>query len=430
MRSRARTLLRKFFRPYQRRFLEDRSQHIIVLKSRRIGFSEAACVMALILAEETPYHDVYLCSTSYTNAKELLRRVGLWIDVLGLVGYQIPLRKRTHTIIEFANGSRIIPMPALKVRSRTGTVILDEFPFYPQDYEVFKAVSPVGETSNRFRLILIGTPFGASGAYFDVWSDPQGIFEGWSRHKIDIYEAARDGFPVDPEAMRTRYSEDVWLQEFCCQFLSDINQYFSFELLRRSLYDADDVGDGFLDFGRRYAGIDLGSRQDASVLAEGHDLRNGGFAVGQTHTIKPAGQSMDYSLQFDDITDRLRETSFASVGIDGTGEGAQLAQDLVKEFGNRLVHPVVGGEWGPVYKLVPEIRVMMERGRFKLPNDPKVLHAFTRIQRVMTTAKNVTFEATRDSQGHADEFSAVLMSYYAKKRFKTPLGPLPTQVLR
>ncbi len=429
--SLAAEVLRHYLRRYQRAFIEDRSPRIIVLKSRRIGFSEAICILALLLAIETPYHDVYLCSTSYTNAKELLRRVGLWVDVLRLAGTPLQIRRRSGTIIELGNGSRIIPMPALKVRSRTGTVILDEFPFYPQDYDVWKAVSPVGETSGRFRLILIGTPFGASGAYYDVWADHKKIYRDWSRHKVDIYQAANQGFPVDVAKMRERYSEDVWLQEFCCQFLSDINQYFTYDLLRRSLYSEDDVEDGLLTHGRSYAGIDLGSRQDASIMAEGHDLTNNGFAVGLMHTIKAAGLAMDYSPQFTDITERLRLGDFCSVGVDGTGEGAQLAQDLVQEFGKRTIHPIVG-DWSQVYSLIPEIRLLMEKRRFKLPNDPSVIQAFTKIQRIVTTSKDkkVTFTANRDAQGHADEFYGSLIAYYAKKRFKTPLGPLPKHVIR
>jgi phage FluMu gp28-like protein len=424
-------VLKDYLRPYQRKLLQDDSNRIIILKSRRIGYSEAVCVLCILLAIETAYHDVYLCSTSYTNAKELLRRISIWIDVFKMLGVDLGIKSRNVTGIEFNNGSRIIPMPALKVRSRTGTIILDEFPIYKADREVWKAASPVGETSSRFRLILVGTPFGASGAFYDVWADPQGIYQDWKRYKVDIYQAAEEGFPVDPAEMRKRYPEDVWLQEFCCEFLSDINQYFSHDLIRRCGYSQDDVDDGLLNYGLRYAGIDLGSTQDASILANGHDLPRDGFAAGLLHTIKAAGTTRDYSPQFVDIKDILRQHAYASVGTDATGEGAQLSQDLVKEFGKRTVHAVKGGQWAEVYELIPEIRLLMERRKFKIPvDDYRLRHAFTKIQKIQTTDKNITYKAEKDAYGHADEFYAVLLSYYAKKRMRTPLGPLPPYTIR
>lgn len=399
-----------FLRPYQRDFVNDWSRRIIVLKSRRIGFTEAVLLKAFLEAKATWYHDVYLCSTSWVNAKEMIRRLTIWLEAFERSGKNLGIKARRKTEIEFTNGSRIIAMPAMAVRGRGGTVILDEFAFYQWDREVWAGVSPVAETDPRMRLIVISTPFGASGQYWTIWTDPNGEYGDWSRHRIDIYDAAAQGFPVDPEAIRKKYPDDIWRQEFCCEFVSDINQYFSHELIRRAQYSPEDLEDGQLPGGQRFFGVDLASVRDASVMAEAVKTPID-YWVGDVHTIKPAGQARDYADQFVDINRMIAEGDFRRGAIDASGEGAQLAQMVREKYGRERIQEV--RSWGQVYETIPSMRLAMENNRFWLPNNPAVRSAFTKISKRITTSNNEVYEATRDAEGHADEFMAILLSWYA-----------------
>ena len=375
--------------------------------------SEALILEALLTAKSQAYHDVYLCSTSFQNAKELLRRLSIWIEAFGRAGRDLGIAEHKKTEVVFSNGSRIIPMPALKVRSRTGTVILDELAFYQWDREVWKAIAPVADTDPNMRIMVVSTPWGASGMFWELWNDPEGQHGEWSRHKIDIYDAAEAGFPIEPDEIRQKYPSDVFAQEFGCQFLSDINQYFGYDLIRQAQYSPCDLEGGQLPDGQRYAGVDLASRQDASVMAEATEAAEA-FWVGLVHTIKQAGEARDYTPQFGDIEEILAAGDFAGVGVDATGEGAQLGQDLYREFG-QAVKLVKGQGWKEAKARIPNIRLAMEQGAFRIPNDPKVRHAFSQVQRTETTSNNVTFEAERDAEGHADEFFASLLAWDAAK---------------
>lgn len=414
-------VFRRFLRPYQRRFIQDRSKRIICLKSRRIGMSEAVVVMSILLALSERYHDVYLCSTNYGNAKELLRRCGRWLEAFEAAGLNLGVVQNSKTTIEFSNGSRIIPMPLLAVRSRTGTVILDEYAFALHDREAWAGISPVALTNPNMRIILISTPFGASGMFWEIWTDPSGEHGDWSRHHIDIYQAATEGFPVNPEELRTQYSSDVWAQEFLCQFLSDINQYFPHDLIRRCAYDVEELPGSTLPSGELFAGIDLASVQDASVF--GPAIESGeDFWLRPPTIIKPAGNAMDYTEQFQRALDLLRSDPYSGVSVDATGEGAQFGQDLRREFGWRAINEVGGGEWKNVYELVPQMRLAMERGKLHIPRDPRLMRAFAKIQRTQTTQSNIKYTAQKDAEGHADEFSAALLAYHAAQQSKRTQG--------
>lgn len=405
-----------FLRPYQRRFLEDRSPRIICLKSRRIGMSEAVVLRALLTALSKPYHDVYLCSTNYTNAKELLRRLTLWISAMQKGGIKLPVVSMKKTEVEFKNGSRVIPMPAMAVRSRTGTVILDEYAFYQWDREVWAGVAPVADTDPTFQVILISTPFGASGIFWEIWNDPEGIHGDWSRHHIDVYQAAAEGFPVNPDALKKKYPSDIWQQEFLCQFMSDINQYFGHDLIRRSQYSEEDLPGFALPSGQRFGGVDLASRQDASTFAEAIKADDT-FWVDKIHEIKPPGESMDYTPQFALVDEIVDSASWAGIAVDATGEGNQLGQDLRRKHGRQIITEVnSAAAWGEVYEHIPDLRLAMEQGKYRMPHDSKLRTAFSKIQRTTLANNKVKFEARRDHEGHADEFYATLLAWHAMKR--------------
>ena len=92
-----------------------------------------------------------------------------------------------------------------------------------------------------------------------------------------------------------------------------------------------------------------------------------------------------------------------------------------------VIHDIKGSQWKEVYDLVPQMRLDAEQGRFRIPHNRKLRNAFTKIQRIQATNGEPKFVATRDAEGHADEFSATLLAYYASKRSSggNPLNDLP-----
>jgi len=420
------SVLKAYLRPYQRAFVEDQSQRIFVLKSRRIGFSQAAVVKAILIAV-TRGTDVYFCSTSMDNSKELIRRASAFIRALQGAGLDLRAEHLAKSI-EFPNGSRIIAMPPEKVRGREGTIILDEFSYYVRDREVWAAIAPTADTDASLQIIIIGTPFGASGMYHTIYKDQiDEVFEHghWSVYNIDVYQAAAEGFPVDPEELRKKYPRDTFLQEFCCKFLDTIDQYFEYDLLR-AIQMPEGVSmpeDAYL-----YAGIDLASKQDGSALARLVDDSEC-YQVPNVHTLKEAGETRDYTPQFKEAAAILDEDAYDGICVDATGEGAEFGQNLSRRYGKHVVEQIKGANWAVVYECIPQMRLDMERRQFWLPREPRVLSAFAKIQRKDTT-KGPKFVATRDSDGHADEFSAVLLAYYfARQRRELRKAKSPTETL-
>jgi phage FluMu gp28-like protein len=110
----------------------------------------------------------------------------------------------------------------------------------------------------------------------------------------------------------------------------------------------------------------------------------------------------------------FRNTSFViqRCCIDATGLGAMLAEELEARWGAR-VEPVVFTS-AVKEDLAVRVKRLLEERRLKLPYDPAIRAAFGAVNRIVTPAGNVRFDAERtDQSGHADHFWALALALAA-----------------
>lgn len=402
-------LMSQYWRLYQLILLRDKSRFRIIRKSRQIGISECIIYEAISECVERDYHNVYLASMSLREAKELIRRAAFWLQVIlpAITGKPCTTICQ-KTTLEFANGSRIEALPAEKIRSRSGSIYLDEFAFMKRPDAVWAAIAPATEAKKDLKITIISTPLGDKGMFFDIWksaSESKGVWKDWSPHFIDVYRAANDGFPVDPEDLKERYPSDIFAQEFEAKFISDQNQFFSNDLLRSCLYD--DLPD--IDY-TAFGGLDLAESVDASVFSQLREYKDK-FLL-PPNLIKEAGDQRDFSDQEVDIFDILDNNPFRKVAVDAAGNGSSTAQNLFKKY-PQAIRKIKSGHWKKVYERIPYMRDDMEKKKLYLPNDRHLLRDFRAIQRKTLTNHRVTYEATRNQHGHADSFYSSLLAYEA-----------------
>ena len=90
--------------------------------------------------------------------------------------------------------------------------------------EFFASVMPVISSSKASKAIVVSTPNGTSGLYYDIWkaatSKEQGKNkEGWKPFRIDWWEVpGRD--EEWKEKQIASIGIDKWNQEFCNEFIA------------------------------------------------------------------------------------------------------------------------------------------------------------------------------------------------------------------
>jgi phage FluMu gp28-like protein len=376
--------------------------------------------------------------------------------------------------VRFPNGSVIYGLPANPdtARGYSGNVTLDEFAFHADADKIYAALFPT--ITRGYGLEVISTPNGTQGKFYEL-ARAAGLEErklevgngksgspdfllptsyprselAWSAHWCDIYEAVRQGLKVDVRLLRSGCEDaTAWQQEFCCQFVSIAENFFSPELLASSLSAEAGLGIRDSGFGNRelgigkcvsanlktrtpdpeyFLGIDIGRRHDRTVFwvdevapPEAAEFR--GSADLQVGTCPPEGgrysvarlvrtlenTPFDEQLRCARELLRLEDASGAPLirrcAIDATGIGAHMAETLQREFGPR-VEPVV---FTAAVKedLAFRTKHRMEAHLTLLPDTREIRRAFSAVKKFVTPSGNLRFDAARTEAGHADEFWA------------------------
>ena len=105
--------------------------------------------------------------------------------------------------------------------------------------------------------------------------------------------------------------------------------------------------------------------------------------------------------------------------IDAGGLGMQLAESAVEDFGAHRVEPITFT--GAIKaSLAGRLRGLVEEGRLHIPADEALRNDWHSIQRTVTPAGHVRYDAQRTGAGHGDRFWAAALAVHAAD---TATGP-------
>src|SRR5262245_53778874 len=155
--------------PWQAEVLRSTSPRIILNCSRQSGKSTVSALIALYEACYRPPALVLVLSPSLRQSQELFRKVKGALDALGPEAP--PMAEESALRLEWRNGSRLICLPGkdatVRGFSRVSLLVVDEASRAPD--ELYYAIRPMLATS-RGRLILLSTPFGTRGFFYQEWT--------------------------------------------------------------------------------------------------------------------------------------------------------------------------------------------------------------------------------------------------------------------
>lgn len=284
--------------PKQRALMDDPSQHIIAVTCRQWGKSTVTSGMAVYGCLTDPGCTWVCMSAGERQSLEWKAKANEWFDAYGLVVKDIAEDRgglsegllRSSEIL-FSNGSRIIAVPAnpSTARGYAANIVLDEFPHHDQPNATWGALYPsttnqlagtfserwramlAGKEANhrrKLRVIVISTFNGRDNKFFELYDRAPG--NGFSKHRITIYDAVADGMPMDIDKLKAGLDDpDAWAQEFECEPIDTSNVLLPYELLALAeSADATETTDALFwqSTGNPvYCGIDFGRSHDPTV---------------------------------------------------------------------------------------------------------------------------------------------------------------------
>lgn len=217
---------------WQAELLRSDARQILLNCSRQSGKS---LLSALLTADEVVNRApslVLLLAPSQRQAVELLRTVK---TILANIGELAPRVVQDSALsIELASGSRVVALPGSEATVRgfsaPALLVVDEASRIED--ALFAALRPMLAVS-RGRMILLSTPFGKRGVFYEAWVDGGA---DWHRVRLPATECPR----IERawlEGERRALPPWVFQQEYCCEFADNNSQVFATDLIRAALSD-------------------------------------------------------------------------------------------------------------------------------------------------------------------------------------------------
>lgn len=245
----------------------------------------------------------------------------------------------TRTECNLKNGTRILSLPTGKsgtfVRCYTVDILIgDEAAFIPEP--VWLAIKPMLATSKKMRglgwTILLSTPFGKGGYYYDCCFDPD---------FLNIHVSSEDCRRIGVEFLRKekkRLTKKEYAQEYIGMFVADFNQFFKTTLIKHCM--------NFIEWNfikeyqkekKYYLGVDIaryGMDENAFVIAE----------LSSNNKIKIVHVETTEKKSIPDTVGRVlalhQKFNFKRIFTDDSGLGAGVTDLLIERLGKSRVEGI------------------------------------------------------------------------------------------
>jgi phage FluMu gp28-like protein len=403
---------------YQRAWVTDESRFKLAVKARQIGWTFATALRTVRRRLSKGGMSVWV-SASERQSREAIEYINLHLAALkeafDYEEIEFPdTDEKALAVTLKHNSARVIAMPANPntMRGFAGDVVLDEFAFHRDAVKIWRAALAIA--SRGYQVEVISTPNGQQGKFWELcrkagvpalggaekthWTSGQ-----WSVHAVEIHAAVAQGCPIDPQAMREAADdEDTWLQEYCCTFLADAENYIPMELVVacESEQATLDLPADFRPQGPLYLGVDIGRRKDRTVIWLAEKLGD----VLWTRRVDILERA-PFATQFSLIDSMMREV--ARNCQDATGLGMQLAEQLQTKWGSKV--EAVTFDIKNKERMATLTKSAFEERKVRIPASANLRRAINAVKRFTSPTGHFRFDADRTDAGHADEFWALAL---------------------
>lgn len=303
--------------------------------------------------------------------------------------------------VTLPGGSRITALPANPDTARgfSANVFLDEFAFHQDSRAIWAALFPVISRPG-LKLRITSTPNGRNNKFFELWS---GKDDTWSRHKVTIYDAVKDGLNRDVKQMREALGdEELWAQEFECEFIDGASAWLTHE----QIANAEDERAGKPELysgGPCYVGVDIARRRDLFVIWVCELV---GDVLWTREVI--TRQNITFAEQDRLLDDAFHRYRIVRAAMDQTGMGEKPVEDAQRRYGSTVEGVLLTGARGLI--VATAARRRFEDKKVKTPaGDQAIRSDLRQVQKEVSATGAPRVVTPREEGKHADRAWAAFL---------------------
>jgi len=210
----------------QEQIVRDQSKRIIVNCTRQWGKTTTVSALAAALAASGTGL-ILVVAPVERQARELFRKIR---ESLRKSDRETRWPEENKLSLEMPNGSRVVALPAkgenIRGYTNPALIIIDEASFVAD--EDYRAIRPM--LSHGARLILMSTPFGKRGFFYETWENG----EGWSKYTVPATQCTHI-LPEFLDEEQAALGPWWYAQEYECAFQDNVAGFFDMVAVRESL---------------------------------------------------------------------------------------------------------------------------------------------------------------------------------------------------
>jgi phage FluMu gp28-like protein len=432
--------------PYQRRWVDDPARFKIGCQARQTGKSFQTACEAARDALINPGSKWVCLSSGERQSLEWMEKAKEWSEAFRLaIENYTEDRKVGEALlrvaeIRFANGSRIIAIPANPATARgySANIILDEFAYHDDPDAVWASMfpaltNPLGDFKSHYRALFAGekvehlrqerkirvvsTFNGRENKFFKLWENAEK--NHYKAYRVTIHDAIAEGLQLNAEELREALDDnDIWAQEYECEPIDTSNVLLPYELiaLAETIQASEVIEPEFFESRREiFVGIDFGRSNDPTVC---WTLELVGDTLWTREVL--VLDKMSTPEQNAILSSRIKASRRTALDYTGPGIG----------FGDYAVRDAGMSEWKPEEHkfgrvelftftprskrlLFPTLRRKFESPcRVRIPISRKVREDLHAMQQVVNKGE-YSYWAPRSREGHSDRCTALALAIRA-----------------
>ena len=437
---------------FQKKAASTVARFLILLWSRQTGKGYTTSFVASRGAEIEPRSNWLIVAPTERQSLETLDKCKNWIKAANLSAAESEEEfdalekgaKIKAKVIVLSNGSKIYALPGkpASLRGFTGYLVIDEFAFFEDQKEVWKAVFAVivNPMASIKRVIITSTPNGQGDMFHKLVDEnflnpKEGRRIKWEVQKVTIHEAAKAweeagklGTVIDEKTGEERpktaeeYVEETreafdcpeaWPQEFECEFLDTSANLLSFDMITAAeSVEATEHGFDPDEPGEFYGGFDFGGIKDPSIFWFAKKVGDR-LITRDVLTLRESDTGEQLAAVRSRIDNCVRVCvdytgpgrgfgDVAANGIPGTDFGGWGEYDSdPKKFLNGKIEKVTFSEPSKRELFTPFRLCFGKEPKFIIPHADWIRQDFHGVQMILK-GKEYVFWAPRMSNGHSD----------------------------
>jgi phage FluMu gp28-like protein len=445
---------------YQSALLLNPARNRYVNKSRQTGFSFVFASEGLAKAMLKTKHTSIFVSYNDEEAKEKIEYAKALYESMPLKWQKRrPLVVENKSRLDFktkVGKTRLMSHGQRPPRGKGGgvDVYLDELAHYLFARQIYVAAGPIIVRSGGV-LTVGSTPLGKGDVFWELGysqkDDGSLAYPNFSRMHVYWWDCPEFCINVNKARKEAKYLNtdervevfgtdtlkiqrgmqdlDAFKQEFELEFIDEAISFFPYDLIRKCTNPAmiyySNITDliNAIDKGKistnLYAGFDVGRIKDKSEFYILEEIEGVQYTV-YCETL----EKVDFSDQKDYLRMMLNNLPIIRLGIDKTGMGINIAEDMEKDFPVRVEGVSFSNEFKE--KCANNLKIRFETRTIWIPPVKDLVQQIHAIKKSVSSTGFVRYDVEKNKDHHGDKFWALGLASLMGTEAVQIVGNIPT----